>query len=127
MAATGQLPALWSASGTAATNAHASALSLAVVGVQGDVDYVRVVLALVVCLALGVAIILLLRRRQSITAKWFEPRAARLIRVVETTRLNAHATLHVVEYDGRRILLGTAPNGITLLDAAPAVSREPAA
>jgi flagellar biogenesis protein FliO len=72
-----------------------------------DIDFLRIAAALLLCLGLGIAAILLLRRHG--TAR-FTPAASGDLRVVESVRLGRGA-LHVVEFDGQRLLLGTDANG----------------
>lgn len=76
-------------------------------GSAPDIDFLRIAAALLLCLGLGIAVILLLRRHG--TAR-FTPAAAGGLRVVESIRLGRGA-LHVVEFDGRRLLLATDANG----------------
>lgn len=47
------------------------------------------------------------------------PRRGRLLRVVETLALGPGAALHVVEAGGRRLLVGAAAEGLTLLSELP--------
>jgi flagellar biogenesis protein FliO len=81
-----------------------------------EIDLVRVVLALVVCLAVGVAALWLLRRYGGARFTALVPRdGQRRLHVVETTRLHVRATLYVVEFDGRRILIAADQNGVVRL------------
>jgi flagellar biogenesis protein FliO len=77
-----------------------------------DINAVRVVAALVVSLAIGVAVILLLRRR---LAPGRRSTVHSSIRVVESARLSGRAMLHAVEFDGKRILVATDSGSIVLL------------
>ena len=78
-----------------------------------DVDYLRVLLALIVCLALAVLALWWIKRPSSHRiATALGRRRGQSVRVVERARLNARAMLHVVEFDGKRILLATDNNGV---------------
>jgi flagellar biogenesis protein FliO len=48
--------------------------------------------------------------------------ASRIVTILESTPLTQQATLHVVNVEARRFLLGASPNGVVLL----AVLRGPA-
>ncbi|OLL30875.1 hypothetical protein BTH42_14975 [Burkholderia sp. SRS-W-2-2016] len=93
-----------------------SALSTAGIALAG-VDLMRVGIALVLCLALGVAAILVIRRSQRIGGKLSMPGDRQRIAVAATLRLGSRATLHLIEYDSRVVLLASDASGIKLLDA----------
>jgi flagellar biogenesis protein FliO len=93
------------------------AAQLAGGGAAPEVDYLRVVLALIFVLIVGVGAVLLLRR--------FAFRGGRTsgagVSVVGVVPLARGSTLYVVEFDGRRLLIGASPSGLrTLAQAAPA-------
>jgi Flagellar biosynthesis protein, FliO len=88
-------------------------------GAVPEVDFVRLGLALSVCLALGVAVIFLLRRHTPIRRL---PGSSSLVRVVETVRLGSRCALYVVEFDGQKILLATDANGAVSVAARQAES-----
>lgn len=67
-----------------------------------DVSYVRVVLALLFCLVLGVGVLLILRRRLRVPSSTGDGKA---VRIVATARLDMRTLLYVIEFDGRRILV----------------------
>jgi len=78
-----------------------------------DIDYLRVLLALVVCLALAVLALWWIKRQTGHgIATALGRRRGQSVRVVERARLNARAMLHVVEFDGKRILVATDNNGV---------------
>ena len=78
-----------------------------------DIDYLRVLLALVVCLALAVLALWWIKRQTGHgIATALGRRQRQSVRVVERARLNARAMLHVVEFDGKRILVATDNNGV---------------
>ena len=78
-----------------------------------EIDYVRVLLALVLCLALAVLILWWLKRQsgQRLAAALGQ-RRGQSVRVVERARLSPRAMLHVVEFDGQRVLVATDNNGV---------------
>jgi flagellar biogenesis protein FliO len=78
-----------------------------------EIDYLRVLLAVVLCLALAVLILLWIKRHagQRLAAALGQ-RHGQSVRVVERVRLSPRATLHVVEFDGQRILVASDPNGV---------------
>lgn len=95
------------------TWAHAQ---LAGGGAAPEVDYLRVLAAIALCLGLAVLAIWWLKnnavaRLGLATGK----ESGRTLRIVETARLHVRATLYVVEFDGRRILVSADPNGVVRL------------
>jgi len=80
------------------------------------IDWIHVGLAMALCLFLGIAAIVALR-------KYFHPHfapgtpQARRIRILEHARLTPRDTLHLVEYDRRIVMLVSNASGVTLLDA----------
>ena len=78
-----------------------------------EIDYLRVLLALVLCLALAVFVLWWLKQQsgQRLAAALGQKRG-QSVRVVERVRLSPRATLHVVEFDGQRILVASDPNGV---------------
>ena len=78
-----------------------------------EIDYLRVVLALCLCLALAVLILWWIKRHagQRLAAALGQ-RHGQSVRVVERVRLSPRATLHVVEFDGQRVLVSSDPNGV---------------
>lgn len=105
-------------SGTSENPAQVFGISAAFAGV----DIVRVSMALALCLALGIAAIIVLRRGQRTSRMWPGRTGARRIEVVDTARLNARATLYLVEYDQRNVLLVSDASGTRLLDAHDSVT-----
>jgi flagellar biogenesis protein FliO len=89
------------------------------------VDLLRTGLALAFCLALGIGAIFVIRRSHGISGKWLPEAATRRLRVVESTRLSARASLHLVEYGNRTVLLASDASGIKLLDAQDGPATEP--
>jgi flagellar biogenesis protein FliO len=87
-----------------------------------DIDLLRIAAALLLCLGLGIAAILLLRRHGTVR---LTAAAGGTLRVVESVRLGRGA-LHVVEFDGQRLLLATDAHGsITVAhDSGRGVVRE---
>lgn len=77
-------------------------------GAVPEVDTLRLGIALFVCLALGVAVILLMRRQGPLRRL---PGGPASVRIVETVRLGPRGTLHVVEFEGQKILLAADANG----------------
>src|SRR5579863_1100922 len=129
MTAPQQASAIWEASAAAGASSPA-ALTLTDTLAHGGVDPLRVGLALAVCLALGVAAIFFLRRRllaQGGAGLGAARTSAKRLAVVETTRLNARATLYLVDYDGRTVLLVADAGGVKPLDAQSKTLLEPAA
>ncbi|WP_246797486.1 hypothetical protein [Burkholderia perseverans] len=97
---------------------HASAASASHPGLFAylGVDWTRIVLALLLCIALGVAAAFVLRARTARGAPR-EAGAAPRIRVVEHARLPSRTTLHLVEYDQRVVLLMSDASGTRVVDA----------
>ncbi|KVC83869.1 hypothetical protein WL40_02090 [Burkholderia ubonensis] len=114
----GQLPApAAAASHAVAGTASPSAIALGPIA-DGSIDVLRIGGALVLCIALGIAAMLVLRRYGFGRAGGLGVPAGRnRLAIVETARLATRATLHLVEYDERRVLVAVDANGITLLDA----------
>lgn len=80
------------------------------------VDWVRVVLALLLCLAIGVIAILIIRTR-AVRGTPRDSASTPRIRVIEHARLSPRATLHLIEYDQRVVLLMSDANGSHVVDA----------
>ncbi|MXN76537.1 hypothetical protein GR157_17565 [Burkholderia sp. 4701] len=80
------------------------------------VDWVRVVLALLLCLAIGVVAVLVIRARTMGGTPRDSANAPR-IRVIEHARLSPRVTLHLIEYDQRVVLLMSDANGSRVVDA----------
>lgn len=95
--------------------------------VFAGVDPLRIGLALVLCIALGILAILVIRRSQGVSRKWLPEKCARRINVVDTARLNTRATLHLVECGSRIVLLACDASGVKLLDAHDKSLPEPRA
>jgi len=105
------------ASGTVAATPSPSTIALGPMLANG-VDLYRIGGALVLCIMLGVAAILLLRRYGFGRADGVGlPTGRKCLTIVDTVRLAPRVTLHVVEYDDRHVLLALDASGITLLDA----------
>ncbi len=82
------------------------------------IDLYRIGGALLLCIMLGVAAILLLRRYGFGRVDGVGmPTGRKCLTIVDTVRLAPRVTLHVVEYDERHVLLALDASGITLLDA----------
>lgn len=88
--------------------ASAARAQLAGGGAVPEVDVVRLVVALLVCLGLGVAVIYFLRRHTHLRRL---PGSPSSVRIVESVRLGARGALYVVEFEGQKILLATDANG----------------
>ena len=93
------------------------AAQLAGGGAAPEVDYLRVVLALIFVLIVGVGAVVLLRR--------FAFRGGRMtgagVSVVGVVPLGRGSTLYVIEFDGRKLLIGSTASGLrTLAQTAPA-------
>jgi flagellar biogenesis protein FliO len=88
------------------TIAFASALPL-----DSGIDYVRVVLSLLVCLALGVGAAFALRR----LGRYRAPTARiRQLEVLESVRLDARTSLHLVRCGDGRTLVACGPGAVAL-------------
>lgn len=96
-----------------------TAYSLAHLPAPGDgIDLYRIGGALFVCVVLGVAVVLALRRYgRSLPGGGGTRSPRKRLTIVETTRLAPRATLHLIEYDERRVLVVLHANGVSLLDA----------
>ena len=107
----GTLPA---AATTSAWTAAAAQTKLAGgAGALPEFDYLRLLLALALCLVLGAGIIWWLKMRGLRLLRLpGAAESAHRLRVVETTRLHLRAMLYVVEFDGRRVLIAADRNGI---------------
>ncbi|WP_322026129.1 flagellar biosynthetic protein FliO [Burkholderia sp. BCC1977] len=81
-----------------------------------DVDWGHVAAATLLCIGLGIAAILMLRKRLLHGAMSRAAPASRM-RIVEQTRLAPRTTLHLVEYDRRIVMLVTDATGVKVLDA----------
>ncbi|BFG79467.1 hypothetical protein PTKU46_75000 [Paraburkholderia terrae] len=79
-----------------------------------DPGLFRVSLALSLCLVIGFAVILALRRFGA-SGVASGTRAEKRLKVVETARLGTKATLHLIECDGASLLLACDENGIRTL------------
>ncbi|KAK47789.1 hypothetical protein BG58_40985 [Caballeronia jiangsuensis] len=97
-----------------ASDAVHSGMSVSNALIASDISPLRIVAALVFCLLLGVAIIFLMRR-WNIRGSAFMPRSTGQLRLLQTLRLDARATLHLIEYGNTQLLLGCGPEGITSL------------
>lgn len=100
----------------AATDANALAIdsnspAVTSLGLDGGGMVLRMTIAIVIVVGLGVAALYMSRR--------ILPRAGqstnREIRVVETTYLGPRKTLHLVEVAGQRLLIASTPDRITML------------
>lgn len=78
-----------------------------------EIDYLRVLLALFLCLTLAVLILWWIKRQTGHRlAAALGQKRGQSVRVVERVRLSPRATLHVVEFDGQRVLVASDPNGV---------------
>lgn len=93
--------------------------SLARLPALGDgIDLYRIGGALLVCVVLGIVVMLALRRYGgSFPGRRGTQSTRKRLTIVETARLAPRATLHLIEYDERRVLLVLHANGVSLLDA----------
>ncbi|WP_186208999.1 hypothetical protein [Burkholderia gladioli] len=87
------------------------------------IDWTRIMLALLLCVAIGVAAALLMRSRMT-RGTSREAAAAPRIRVVEHARLPSRTTLHLIEYDQRVVLLMSDASGTRVVDAHDRPSTE---
>lgn len=100
-------------------------------GTGVDIPVGRIVVAFLICIAIAVLAILLVRQRmgKGDLAGWLRrvaPRAG-VIEVVEVRRLSMHAEIGVVRHDGREyLLLLQAGSGQVLRDRALDVTGETA-
>lgn len=74
------------------------------------IDYIRVVLSLVLCLALGIGMAFLARRVQRVRANVATSRLA----LLETIRLDARTSVHAVRYGSRHALIATHAGGVAI-------------
>ncbi|MGU7783211.1 flagellar biosynthetic protein FliO [Burkholderia sp. PU8-34] len=81
-----------------------------------DIDWGHVATATLFCIGLSIVAILMLRKRLSRGSTSGSTSTPR-IRVVEHARLAPRATLHLVEYDQRVVMLVTDAAGVRVLDA----------
>lgn len=74
------------------------------------IDYLRVILSLVLCLALGVGMAFLARRihRRRVTG------VGANLRVLESVRIDTRSAVHVVRYGDSHVLVATHPSGIAV-------------
>lgn len=86
-------------------------------GAVPEVDTLRLSIALFVCLALGVAVILLMRRQSPLRRLSGSPTS---VRIIDTVRLGARGALYVVEFEGQKILLAADAKGVVSVAAGPA-------
>ena len=75
-----------------------------------DIDLSRVALSLLICVLLAGGVVYVLRRRFNVRVG--DSSKARLLRLVETQRLNPKAALYVVEFAGSSYLLAYSEHGI---------------
>jgi flagellar protein FliO/FliZ len=87
-------------------------------GAGTDVPIWRVLLALGFCLALGIAAIMLLRRRYRGARPLVFGRDRRL-QLVENLRLSHQVDLCIVSRDGQEYLITASPHGVTIVDGGP--------
>jgi flagellar biogenesis protein FliO len=87
-------------------------------GTGTDLPLWRVLLALAFCLALGIAAVLLLRRRYRGARPLTFGRERRL-QLVENLRLSHQVDLCIVSRDGHEYLITSGPQGVTLVDRGP--------
>ncbi|WP_321945817.1 flagellar biosynthetic protein FliO [Paraburkholderia sp. J10-1] len=90
----------------------ASASALQSLLMVSGISPLRVVAALILCLIIGVAVILLIRR---VGARAPVVRPGRRMRLAETLRLNARTTLYLVELDDVCVLLSGDSAGVRTL------------
>ncbi|HEF5875106.1 TPA: flagellar biosynthetic protein FliO [Burkholderia cenocepacia] len=94
---------------------------------RDGIDPYRIGGALLLCVVLGTVVMLALRRygfaRLGGSAS---PSTRKRLTIVETARLAPRATLHLIEYDNRRVLVVLHANGVSLLDAHTRPSSETA-
>lgn len=95
-------------------------------GTGDDISIWRVLLALLLCLALGTAAIFFLRRRYRGARPLAFGRERRL-QLVENLRLSHQVDLCIVSRDGREYLITASPQGVTVVDGGPNEGPIPAA
>jgi flagellar biogenesis protein FliO len=94
---------------------------------RDGIDPYRIGGALLLCVVLGIVIMLALRRYGfARPGESTGPSARKRLTIVDTARLAPRATLHLIEYDDRRVLVVLHPNGVSLLDAHACPSSETA-
>lgn len=98
----------------------AAELGLASSASAGGVDYLRVILALGFCLALGVAAAFVLRSRHRLRTQ----RTVNGLHVVQSLRVDTRTCVHVLRYGEQEILLASGPTGIAIT---PCPGRDTAA
>lgn len=90
-----------------------------------DISYVRVVVALLLCLMLAVAGAVVLKARSGAgfprlnagrLLQLFAPKQSRRLELVETLRVGPQANLCIVRCDGEDLLLASGPEGTELLE-----------
>lgn len=115
----------WPASAAAAVSPQ-NALSFGHVVAHADIGAFRVCVALLICLGLGIALILALRRfgYRTLGSASGTPRRLKLI---ETVRLNPKSALYLIECDGSAVLLAADETGIKTLHVTGALQQEGAA
>lgn len=84
--------------------------SLGIADDHGGVGVLRVVLALALCLALGIAAAWLLRQRHRLAAQ----RPGSVLQVVQSVRIDARTSVHLVRCGEHDHLLACGPAGIAL-------------
>jgi flagellar biogenesis protein FliO len=87
-------------------------------GAGAEVSMWRVILALLFCLALGAAVVFLLRRRFRGARPLSFGREKRL-QLVENMRLSHQVDLCIVSRDGHEYLIAASPHGVTVVDDGP--------
>lgn len=78
------------------------------------VDYVRVILSLALCLALGVGLAFLAKRTQ----RFRMSSTRRDLTVLESARLDTRTSLHVVRYGDQHLLVASAAGAVTITPVA---------
>jgi flagellar biogenesis protein FliO len=112
----------WTASGAAVSSSDA-VVSFGHMMTRADAGLFRVSIALIFCLALGIAVILVLRRFGTLRPT-LATGAQRRLKIVETTRLGPKATLHLIECDGSSVLVACDEGGIKMLHTTPTSSPQ---
>ncbi len=99
-------------------------------GAGPDVSAIRIVAALVVCVAAALALALFISRRgrpSKISADWLTAKLHRgRIAVLETRRVSAHADICLVHCDGKEYLLACGSGDIRVLSEIDAAAPPPA-
>lgn len=87
-------------------------------GTAPEVPWLRIVISLLFCLALAAAAIVAIKRSR-IGIGGFLKSGRKLrqpeIHVVETRRIAPHASVCLVEFDGRHLLLGVSAQGVAVI------------